>query len=101
MLEKITQAFALTQALLRATEQQDWDEVAKLQAAREQLTRLADTLPIPDDDDTSQRIGELIIAIQKMDAQILPLLVQQKQALIKESQQTNKGRKMHKAYKGV
>ncbi|WP_417223752.1 flagellar protein FliT [Amphritea sp.] len=99
MFEIIRQAFELTKQMLAAVEQNNWDEVQRLQLARQQLMQQSETLPAPTDKPTSERISQLVIAMQEMNTHIAPLLQQRRQALIKESLQNNKGRKMAKAYK--
>jgi len=98
MHNKIKQVFELTEEILSAAEQHDWDKIEPLQNAREQLIAKTELLPTPEDEDESQRIREMITAIQEMDTRIAPLLLKQKNSLIEETLQNNKGRKMNKAY---
>lgn len=98
MHNKIKQVFELTEEILSAAELHDWEKVEALQRLREQLTTKAESLPTPEGEAESQRIRELITAIQEMDARIAPLLLKQKNSLIEETLQNNKGRKMNKAY---
>lgn len=95
---KIKQVYELTEEILHAAEQSNWDKVETLQGLREQLMTEAESLPIPDDKTIAQRIGEIVISIQKTDALIAPLLLKQKNSLIEETLQNNKGRKMNIAY---
>ncbi|MDO6564700.1 flagellar protein FliT [Amphritea sp. 1_MG-2023] len=101
MLDHITQAFALTQAILNAAEQQHWDKVESLQQRREQLLKQTESLPAPEDKPTSLQVAQLINDIKAIDNRITPLLQQHRQALIKQKLQTNKGQKMTKAYKST
>ncbi|MBU2964838.1 flagellar protein FliT [Amphritea sp. 2_MG-2023] len=101
MLDKISQALALTQQMLAATEHQHWDEVEKLQLARQRLIKQSEALPTPTDQATSEQISQQITAMQTLNDQIAPLLEQRRQTLIKEKLQTNKGQKMNKAYKST
>lgn len=95
------QLLDLTKKIQTAAEQDEWDDVAKSQAAREELLAQIGNLSVPKDEETSQAIERLIIEIRNIDEQTLPMIIERMRKLSQDRKQTNKGKKMTKAYQST
>lgn len=101
MLQYIEQAFDLTKKIQISAEKEEWDKVASLQEKREALMQSTQQLSTPIDEKSSLKIEHLILAMQKIDAQVLPIIAKHMRALSQAQQQTNQGKKMTKAYQST
>ncbi|WP_372738839.1 flagellar protein FliT [Neptunomonas sp.] len=101
MLKMTQQLLDLTKEIQLSADAGAWDTVAKLQITRENLIKKIEQLPVPQDEKSSLEIEALIIEIQKTDAAIMPKVIEQMRALTENRKQTNKGKKMTKAYQST
>ncbi len=101
MLKMTQQLLDLTKEIKISAESEKWDKVAELQTAREKLIKKIEQLPTPQDKKSSLEIETLIIEIQKIDADIMPKVIEQMRALNQDRKKTSKGKKMTKAYQST
>jgi len=98
MFEKLTQALELSKKIFEAANSNAWQEVEQLQQQRDQLIRQAEQDPMPEDSASAEAVAQTISMIQKLDQQTVALVGKNKQSLIDEKRQQNKGQQMKKAY---
>lgn len=101
MLKTTKQLLDLTKEIQGFAESSEWGKVTELQTAREELLQKTESLPTPQDEKTSREIEAIVIEIQKIDAQIMPKVIEQMRSLNKDRKQSNKGKKMTKAYQST
>lgn len=91
----------LTEKILRAARNKEWQKVSEYQTQREAIGNECEALAPIADKQESDAIRQFVARIQKLDAETAKLIEQNKQELLKAHKEHNKGQKAVNAYKDL
>ncbi len=98
MISTLRQILQLSEQILQAAEDKNWETVEVLQQKREQASKQAVSGDIPQDKDSSLQAEALIRQINLVDEKSLGLIEGNKQEVAQEKLRSNKRNKMAQAY---
>ncbi len=88
--------YALTQKMLQMAEQQQWDNVSKLEVERSRLIyTFFEIRPLVEE---TERVASTILAVLAADKAIIAMGTSEQQKIVESSQKINRGKQASKAY---
>lgn len=101
MLHTIKQVQQLSKEMLTLAENQQWEQLEKVQKQKAALCNKLEALAVPENSDETEEIRNTALLIQQTDQQTEVLIKRHQATLVKEKIQSNKGMRMMQAYKNT